>query len=341
MSEPRNLHFVPKTYLRAFASRSGSHIWCFDKEQSKQYEPNIQGIAAIRDYYKLGEGVTRGNLAIIESASGLDIEHFFGDLESRYPIVRDSVIKSAKSLSPVNREHIDYLIDFIYFQDLRTSDLESSLEDMIFMSGVSALDLARSISTDGDKYSNEIIVAAAGKVAEKLARDAKLRVEIIFSKELYVPVRDRLKSMSWSVLEAQESYFITSDHPVHKLSGSDEIEHGLGLLSPHLELFFPLTPRYALAINDPLHHTRNQLSSFNFRRVGRNYVEEYNRLQVIRANRQVFSHVPVQGFCRRVMDGKVNIRSAQIVAKSTNPNEGMLVEANNSYKYILIDKEKT
>ncbi|WP_312640311.1 DUF4238 domain-containing protein [Hydrogenoanaerobacterium sp.] len=51
MTQPRNHHFVPQTYLRYF-SASDERIGVFDKSTQKRFETATRNIAAKRDFYR-------------------------------------------------------------------------------------------------------------------------------------------------------------------------------------------------------------------------------------------------------------------------------------------------
>lgn len=336
---PKMLHYVPKAYLRGFSSRGGSYIWCFDKKQNRSYEPNLNGVAVERDFYLIKEGKVLSDLAVIGSAKGLDVETFLSKLEGQFPVVRDSLINAASKNGPVHHDYIDFLSDYIHFQLHRTYDLKESIKDTYLMSGISVLQLANSITTPTERISEEGIIEVAHRSALNISEDSELRIEILFDKKLYSLVKNRLLSMSWTILSSENASFITSDNPILRLSGNENKPHGLGLGDPDLELYFPLTPKYALVLNDPRFHVRNQLKAFNVMKIADEYVYEYNRLQVIRANKQVFSSRDIDSYCKKIMKGKVNAPHAIIHPNPISDREGRLVEASESFKYILLDAE--
>ena len=71
----KNQHYVPRFYLKYFAS-SGSKIFCYDKKVNKSFETNINNIAAEKLFYDLAK-------SLAENEGIEDIQH----LEKKYSYI--------------------------------------------------------------------------------------------------------------------------------------------------------------------------------------------------------------------------------------------------------------
>jgi len=72
----KNQHYVPRTYLKAFA-KNDRHLWAYGKAEKKSFNANINDIASGKYFYD--------HEAIDSMQGGRWIEKQFGKLESHYP----------------------------------------------------------------------------------------------------------------------------------------------------------------------------------------------------------------------------------------------------------------
>ncbi len=339
-NDPRRLHYVPRGYLKFFSEIGKSHVWCFDKKSKESNFSNVKSILFQWDYYTIAEGTILDNLVLLETASGLDIERFFESLEKKFPKIIRSMIDDATSDGPVlSLDNQNFIAKYMYFQIIRTKDFERTLRDSIFMLSMSALDLTNRTVDQTKKISRELMPGIASRIADKKSTDPHIRIPRMFDKELYEFIFNRLLKMCWTILVADgDAQFITSDHPIHNLSGNDDKLHGLGFGDIDVEIFFPLSPEYALVMNDPLASNKNKLKKFNIRPIEKKYVDEYNRLQIIRANRFIVSKVDVGIYCSKVIGNRVNAPHA-LLRDWGNGSDGGLVEISGHYKYLLLSPD--
>ncbi|QLG13608.1 DUF4238 domain-containing protein (plasmid) [Deinococcus sp. D7000] len=338
--DPRRLHYVPKGYLKFFAETGKKHVWCFDKKSKESNHSNVKSILFQWDYYTIPDGMILDDLAVIENAKGLDIERFFESLEREFPKTIRTFIDDAISDKPVMYlKNQEFIAKYMYFQMVRTKDFERTIRDAIFMLSLSALDLANRHTIKGERISKDLMPAIASRIADKKASDPRLRIISMFSKESYKIIFNRFLELNWTLLICEDnSQFITSDHPIHNLSGKDGKLHGLGMQDVDIEVFFPLTPMYALVLNDPLSRGRNNLREFNIRKIEKKYVDEYNRLQIIRAERFIISKTDIGVHCSEVIGNRVNAPHA-LLKDWGSGLDGGLVEVNGQYKYLLLPPE--
>lgn len=82
----------------------------------------------------------------------------------------------------------------------------------------------------------------------------------------------------------------TSDHPVaRKASIRDDHQSYMGLASPGIQVSLPVSPTYILLLFDREYFSRLRYLDGGRVSLSGKEVEQYNKLQLLQANRQVFS----------------------------------------------------
>lgn len=84
--------------------------------------------------------------------------------------------------------------------------------------------------------------------------------------------------------------FYTSDHPVvHRASLPGQSTGGIGIDSPGVEFFMPVSPRYGLVLLERTFFRHLEEYDGGLGKIGPEKVEQLNRLQVEQSHRHLFS----------------------------------------------------
>lgn len=257
-------HYVPRFYLRNFARQDGSVFFttCFDKSTQQSFATNIDKIGAEKYFYD-SDG-DRSQL----------IERQLGRFETSFNEAYTSLIKrqQIKALSP---EQLNSLAYFIAVQEVRTREFREGIEDM-------ARQLHKRLSAD--RLSTELRRSLESMKGAEFSKEFQLDFMIEKVPNLAAIIRN----LKWVLLvnETGKPYW-TSDHPVNRYNSVNLAPFGnLGLLSPGIEIYFPLTTHLALCVCDPV--IFGQLPDHNELEDEQNIVFQ-NGLQVRSSTRHIFS----------------------------------------------------
>jgi len=222
-------HYVPRFYLSNFAHKQKEEfiINCFEKPKEKAFSVNIKKIGAEKYFYDSSFDKNQ------------EIEKSLGRFESKFNIAYNKIIKNL-SLSVLSQKEKISFAYFIATQEVRTKEFRELIKD--------------SIRQLKKRLSNE-------KLSKELERQIK-EVSIpnsIKSMHLKILIKDT-PTFASSLLNMKWVLFInktnlpcwTSDHPVNRYNPIDLTPYGnLGLLSPGIQIYFPLSYNLSLCICDP------------------------------------------------------------------------------------------
>ncbi|HZB74254.1 MAG TPA: DUF4238 domain-containing protein [Nitrososphaeraceae archaeon] len=269
MSRAKRQHFVPRFYLKNFA-HSSSSLFSYDKTNDSVVETNVNDIALGKNFYEL-EGLENGL-----------IEKSLSKNENKFSNAYHELIEE-KEISKLSQESVTHFFFFMALQILRTLNHR--------------LDLQNALSKAYDKMFSQIANDFLKKKGSRLAghvrvspdpEEAKLmQIEMIIET---VPLFARiLAAKRWWINENfHDVPFWTSDSPVVLYNEVNrELRMGnLGLLSPGIEIHFPLTKDLRLVSYDLNTHLfkRNMLGRFE-----RMHVIWENTLQLMDSSRFVYA----------------------------------------------------
>lgn len=277
-------HYVPQFYLKSFSLRKtlkgkkNFSINVFDKDLEKIYLANIKNIAQEKFFYdKDGHQLIEKNLSQIESACSK---------------VYNSLVHEQNFFLMQTSQKRDYVSLFISIQFLRTKDMRLYVKDMVES-------FKKELYKDYELLPEDLIEQLEELTTEKSIKNGHLRhfgdiLDLI----------DIFNSKRWCLLiNETETPFWTSDSPIVKFNPFLTEYGNLGLSSPGIQLFFPLSPKLCLCLLDPKRYiTYNKMRYGEKEHHFKDYIEVdvyavnlrdiafLNRLQVLQSVRHVFSN---------------------------------------------------
>ena len=266
-------HYVPQFYLKNF----GDQIYLYDKKTRKVGQSTPQNVAFERNFY-----VDSGN----DDASKL--EGWMSQFEGRASALLSTIIE-AESIAGVSDADMATLCDFVAFQFARTPGYRERRSDMT----QSMLDaLAKGMGITDWRYTKKEEYAGRTHLASmidyvRLARPYLLRMgAFLFRNDTGMPL--------W-----------TSDNPVAR---DNNLTGKLGLGSPGVEFYLPLTPKLLLMFYDSTHinlldggatasisgerRARERSSIPETADMVKENIVRANHLQTVSSTRFVFSNEP-------------------------------------------------
>ncbi len=222
-------HYVPQFYLRNFASQNGSTYFttCFDKTNQKIFPANVDTIAAEKYFYD-SDGDTNQ-----------EIERQLGQFETTFNRAYVKLLKS-EHVHDLSNDELDALAYFIASQEVRTKEFREVIGDMIRQ-------LDKRLSKE--HLSKELHQQMEGVKGEGFPKEFQLE----FLVEKVPLLASIVRKLKWVLfVNGTSKPYWTSDHPVNRYNSIDLAPFGnLGLLSPGIQIYFPLATRLALCICDP------------------------------------------------------------------------------------------
>jgi len=258
-------HYVPQFYLRNFANKDGSTYFtnCFDKVAQKIYTVNIDSIAAEKYFYDDDEDTNQS------------VERKLGQMEATFSQTCSTLVKEedVSVLSPDERKALAY---FVTLQEVRTREFREMIRDML--------------KQLAERLSHERLAEAFKKQLDRVSAEGypkEFQIDFLIKEVPYLAAI--LNQMKWVLLRNKTSMpYWTSDHPVNRHNPNDLIPYGnLGLRSPGIEIYFPLSPKLALMICDP--RGPGSLFDEKFSITDVQNVIFQNHLQVKWSTRHIFS----------------------------------------------------
>jgi hypothetical protein len=323
MSEPLQ-HYVPKFMLRRFSSGGRELVHAFDKHQdkifafstSKKSKVGVAAERAIYDFEFLGMPMT--------------LEPALSNLETKAAEVAARVI-AAEALPPAWHEEKATLASFLAVQLVRTKATMATFDDLSSrMEG-----FFRAEGAPEEFFQPDPLVSS-----KENARKAHYAAMITNASRDWAPL---LLQKVWHLIKTtDDTPFFMGDHPVVRFNDPNAEGRGkLGLASTGVQLYFPLSPTLALSLmcptyldmmidgieridrmlvgrlGDPgaLRAQRKEISSIvetlltgAMTKVRPENVEHFNSLQVLEAERYVFSIKNDFTLVREMIQGDDSIR---------------------------------
>lgn len=257
MSRTKAQHYVPQFYLRNFSTRSknGYCIWCYDKLRQRRFKSNPKNLAQEIGFYDFVSA--KGDEASLEQG--------LADIESDFKTAIEEVYlkPTAHSLGS-NKEAIAL---FLALQLSRTPQFRIIYQQIVTGTNkkfaIPGLEIPIIDENELKREQALFIIESTPVLTEVL-----LRLKLVL-------IHNRTNKPFW-----------TSDNPVSLYNPhKHNIDGTMGLLSPGIQVHFPLNPSLALAICDPQEYAQNadeaEANSLN--------VEFNNSGQVIFSRQFLFS----------------------------------------------------
>lgn len=221
-------HYVPQFLLRNFGNGKKDQLWAYDKTSDRAFRTNTKNVASESRFYDFevdGEPIT--------------LEPFLSKLEGKMKAVIDSIL-DADSLRSVTDSDKGVVAAFLSVQLTRTRTFRKQWDAFPGM-------LREHFEKAGDDV-------APGSQAEQLLRDStenesKQQTGRIMM-EAPQTYGEYFLSKQWVLAATTRNHpFLLSDNPLTRQNFNALSPRGnLGLKTPGIEIYLPLSPTRALAM---------------------------------------------------------------------------------------------
>lgn len=295
-------HYVPQLLLRNFRAGKKDTIWAFDKWTGKTFRTNVRNVAAESRFYDFS----------VEEHT-FTFEPALSRIENAAKAVIEKILRS-DSLTDVALDDRAVLSVFLTVQYVRTKAFREGF---------------RHLHSEIRKWLHDVIGDSA-KIDESGPMAAYLRqpddnelamVNVEFIRRAPLDLAIHFANKAWLLIATTPKYpFVIGDHPVAMDNSIDR--ENIGLALPGVEIYFPLSATRALAMWSqahvemlteliatdvrilPLEHRLSMSAGISYAkklveaiesglplRYDHENVQHFNSLQVIRAERYVFSSI--------------------------------------------------
>lgn len=221
-------HYVPQFLLRNFSNGKKAQVWVYEKSSNRIFPSNVKNVASESRFYDF-----------VSDGQPLTIEPWLSELEGQAKSVISTILE-ADSLSTLADEQRRVLASFLAVQLTRTKTFREQWNGFPKM-------LMEHFEKNGDQV-------APGSQAEELLQaitenDSKEQTTgIVFRAPS--GYADHFLDKEWVLAATTRRHpFILSDNPLTRQNLIDWPEPGaLGLATPGIEIYLPLSPTRALAM---------------------------------------------------------------------------------------------
>lgn len=221
-------HYVSQFLLRNFGNGKKDQVWVYDKSSGRSFPSNVKNVASESRFYNFEhEGQT------------MSLEPWLCSLEGQAKSVISSIL-DADSLSVLGGEQRQILASFLAVQMIRTKTFREEWNGFPRM-------LRERLERDGDEV-------VPGSQAEELLREIsendlkEQTARMVFdAPETYAA---HFLEKDWVLAATPRKHpFLLSDNPLTRQNTFEQSNRGnLGLATPGIEIYFPLSPARALAM---------------------------------------------------------------------------------------------
>jgi len=253
MPDKRNHHFLPRCYLKGFASEDDAHhVW--EYQRGRSYAPGPVSRAKYNPVLisLRKAGAALGEYACPRADGTIDFNTYEDALE-RLEKPADSVFNRIRNLQPIDDSDRDILAAYMVMMIKRVPARKELIRDKFpevlekqWELITSEIEEVRAQVDPTDETGLATISAkleACHKIIEIYRQNGMPReMELKTMVESPMPrVMDAIKSMRWQfVVAPNNDSFVTGDNPVHIFKG------GVGLSKPYSEVTFPVSSKVAL-----------------------------------------------------------------------------------------------
>lgn len=256
-NRPKNQHWVPRFYLRQFATpetrtQDEAQVWMFSNQEGDGDErlTNIKNVCAQRYLYSPLDDSGQRIWALEEKLADLEAR-----LASLWPVL-------ATELMDFGQDDVRKLVAlFMSVMHLRSPDTLQAVEEIHGR----LVSLYETAPRNHDGAPAVEIVSASGEAQpldtrgwERYRTAGTNDHQLFFAQMIQseaVRIAERLTQKRWSTLLSDEDAFVTSDRPVSVLHQSREV---FGIGTPGSVVIFPITPRRLLVMDDRHEEPPNQ-----------------------------------------------------------------------------------
>ena len=221
-------HYVPQFLMRNFGNGKKDQVWVYDKSSNRSFPSNTKNLASENRFYDFEY-----------QGQPLSIEPWLSELEGHAKLVISTIL-DADSLSSLADEQKHILASFLAVQLTRTKTFREEWNAFPRM-------VREHFEQNGDQIE-------PGSQAEELLRDIsesnskEQTARIVFSApSIYA---DHFLGKDWVLAATSRQHpFLLSDNPLTRQNMIDRALRGnLGLTTPGIEIYLPLSPTRALAM---------------------------------------------------------------------------------------------
>lgn len=221
-------HYVPQFLLRNFGNGKKDQVWVYDKSSNRSFTSNTKNVASESRFYDFEY-----------QGQPLTLETWLAELEGRAKSVISFILET-DSLTTLADEQKRLLASFLAVQLTRTKTFREQWNAF-----------PRMLREHFEKAGDEV---ASGSQAEELLReitenDSKEQTaRVIF--DAPATYAAHFLDKDWVLAATSRKHpFLLSDNPLTRQNMIDGPYRGnLGLKTPGIEIYFPLSPTRALAM---------------------------------------------------------------------------------------------
>jgi hypothetical protein len=262
-------HYIPRFYLKNFCSSSSNGIInCYDKVKDNSFMSNIMDIGQENLFYGI-EGLTSD-----------EVEKALGRVESRFLSKSYNELLRIKNYGKLSHAFKGWFCLFLAFQLMRTNETRLKIKEMMekVVFEIAKDEWARET---GKKIPDGLTIKFTDPEYVKF-----LHVDMLWPNlEIFFDLGKYFFNKHWAVLiNKTEVPLWTSDNPIsfYNVYGP---EGNLGIMSPGVEIRFPLSSNLLLFSFDPF----TNIPLTNRTRMSTSMVNFANLLQVRSSTRFVYS----------------------------------------------------
>jgi len=299
MTKTKIQHYVPKVYLRYFAS-SDEKIHILDKVSLETRHQHISHVACQSYFYDINfKKLIEDNTNTLDDFSDKEIEmlkdldeqylenffsktiendlpKYFNNILAAYNLIRPEKYKKAKVF---NKKQKFLLSILITYQILRTKEFRNTINQLY-------LSLIKTISK---KFNNVNLDGINMEVKKEL--ESLFHSDFIMNNEFIERTANIINDHIWIFgINNTDIPLYTSDNPIVKKGNLNNGPYGnSGLASKGVELAYPINNKIILLILEKTYFNYFRSRNLKFFKLkDEKMIKYYNSLQVFESNRQVF-----------------------------------------------------
>lgn len=291
-------HFVPRFYLKAWCRPNTNQIQIYDVKTDVTRPANVEDVASERYFYDI-------------ELTDLFTEETINELTSQGKIKADRAQAVEKALSSIVEAPFSLILNDILSRVMKATPW--IVNNCVFIHPQERIEFAKYLAIQMIRtkevrqdiiHSSERIVqklksmGVPDETAEKYAVTKKgarrIQNRMLMNDTQLLKAAGMFNSLTWVLgINRTGKKFYTSDNPIgrrgHKKSVPKFISN-VGLNSPGVEVFFPLSPDVILIMSDGRYHTHMLEKENRYVEINKEpIVDYYNSILVMQAERSVIS----------------------------------------------------
>jgi hypothetical protein len=257
MSVPIKQHWVPKFYLKYFATPETANtgkpcVWVFPREDGDPFLTGVNGICAENYLYSPANADGDRSFELEERFSKVEglLSHLWPELATGFADMSDSAIRKAIAL----------LASILLMRTPAAFEQTQKIHyDMVSVFDTFPTD------EDGNPLISEILIQGKPVPFEvssypqfrSASNEALRHMFVNVIKESVGPIAEMLLEKRWSVIVADYPAFITTDNPVTYIN-RDPKKRTFGIKTEQTSVLLPLSPTRLLLMDDMHDEPSNQ-----------------------------------------------------------------------------------